>query len=103
LISSNDRELKIISSKDLQDLACVIVGTRPGIIKQSPLIHLFQTEGIPFFVIHTGQHYSPEMDANFFQDLDLPQPNFRVAGVSECTSHAQQTSAMLTGVESHLA
>lgn len=52
----------------------VILGTRPEIIKLSPVLRLLKARNISHFVIHTGQHYSPEMEAVFFRDLNLDQP-----------------------------
>ncbi|MCP4146593.1 MAG: UDP-N-acetylglucosamine 2-epimerase (non-hydrolyzing), partial [bacterium] len=63
---------KILNQKDLTDEIAVVVGTRPGIIKFSPVIRALQKSGHPFFIIHTGQHYSYNMDKQFFEDLKLP-------------------------------
>lgn len=54
----------------------LVFGTRPEIIKLSPLMRACQSQKIPFFMIHTGQHYSPEMDQVFFQELELPTPKY---------------------------
>ena len=50
----------------------VILGTRPEIIKMAPVIRECQRRGLDHFVIHTGQHYSYEMDRVFFEQLELP-------------------------------
>ena len=47
-----------------------IFGTRPEIIKLSPLIPLLDME-FNQILIHTGQHYSYKMDKIFFEDLNL--------------------------------
>ncbi len=57
---------------------CFIYGTRPEIIKLSPLIRLCENEKVPFICIHTGQHYSYEMDEIFFKELQLPNPEYRL-------------------------
>ena len=49
-----------------------ILGTRPEIIKLSTLISLFDRE-FDQVLIHTGQHYSYEMDKIFFEDLLLAE------------------------------
>lgn len=54
-----------------------VLGTRPEIVKLSPVIRLFQKEKRPFYLVHTGQHYSYEMDALFFKELALPEPDFK--------------------------
>jgi UDP-N-acetylglucosamine 2-epimerase len=54
-----------------------IIGTRPEIIKMSPLLQSLN-KSFKHYLIHTGQHYDPELDKNLFQELKLPQPNFRI-------------------------
>ena len=51
-----------------------IVGARPQFVKSAPVSRAFKNAGIQEFVVHTGQHYDPEMSAIFFEELDLPQP-----------------------------
>lgn len=75
----------------------IVLGTRPEIIKCSPLIRLLSREGVPFSVIHTGQHYSYGMDRVFFEDLALPDPEFTLAAGSG--THGSQTGRILAGVE----
>jgi len=36
----------------------IVLGTRPEIIKMSPIIRALEERGIEFFILHTGQHYS---------------------------------------------
>ncbi|MDP3791504.1 MAG: UDP-N-acetylglucosamine 2-epimerase (non-hydrolyzing) [Candidatus Omnitrophota bacterium] len=59
-------------------LLTFILGTRPEIIKLSPLIRLCQKRRIPFNIIHSGQHYSYDMDRVFFKELGLPKPDYRL-------------------------
>jgi UDP-N-acetylglucosamine 2-epimerase (non-hydrolysing) len=75
----------------------IILGTRPEIIKMSPIIRSCEREGVNFFVLHTGQHYSYEMDRVFFEELGLPAPEVNLDIGSK--SHAEQTGAIMTGVE----
>ncbi|OGF63332.1 UDP-N-acetylglucosamine 2-epimerase [Candidatus Giovannonibacteria bacterium RIFCSPHIGHO2_01_FULL_45_33] len=56
----------------------IILGTRPEIIKMSPVIHECIKKNVPFFILHTGQHYSPNMDSVFFKDLGLPKPKYNL-------------------------
>ncbi len=51
-----------------------VLGTRPEIVKFSPLLPLLDKTG-NHTLIHTGQHYDPRLDSQFFQDLDLKQPS----------------------------
>jgi UDP-N-acetylglucosamine 2-epimerase (non-hydrolysing) len=55
-------------------MIAVILGTRPELIKCAPVILEAQRRGIPVGIIHTGQHYTPELDDIFFTELNLPKP-----------------------------
>lgn len=78
-------------------MLAIILGTRPEIIKMSPIIRSCERHGVDFFVLHTGQHYSYEMDRVFFEELGLPAPAFNLDVGSG--SHAVQTGAILAGTE----
>jgi UDP-N-acetylglucosamine 2-epimerase (non-hydrolysing) len=80
---------------------CIILGTRPEIIKMSPIIRKCVANGLDYFMVHTGQHYSYEMDRIFFEELHLPQPSFNLDVGSG--SHGKQTGRMLAGIEEILA
>jgi len=75
----------------------IVLGTRPEIIKMSPIIRSCQKKGVDFFVLHTGQHYSYGMDRVFFEELGLPAPDFNLDVGSK--SHAEQTGLIMTGIE----
>jgi len=53
-----------------QKLFCIALGTRPEIIKMAPLIWECEKRNLNYFILHTGQHYSDEMDAVFFRNLN---------------------------------
>jgi UDP-N-acetylglucosamine 2-epimerase (non-hydrolysing) len=78
----------------------IVLGTRPEIIKFSPIIRELQKERIPVLLIHTGQHYSYELDRIFFEELRLPTPHYNLDVGSG--NHAVQTAKMLTGLETIL-
>lgn len=75
---------------------CFILGTRPEIIKLSPLIRVAQERRLDFTIVHTNQHYSASMDAIFFQELELPKPNFNLNIGSG--DHSSQTGKMLVSL-----
>ncbi len=75
----------------------VILGTRPEITKLAPLIKVFQKKQIDFFVLHTGQHYSFNLDKVFFEQLELPRPRYNLDAGSG--THAEETGKMLIGIE----
>jgi UDP-N-acetylglucosamine 2-epimerase (non-hydrolysing) len=74
-----------------------IIGTRPEIIKMSPLIDEVDKRGIDYILIHTGQHYDFEMSQQFFMDLELREPDYNI-GVGS-NSHGKQTATMMEGIE----
>jgi UDP-N-acetylglucosamine 2-epimerase (non-hydrolysing) len=81
-------------------LATFILGTRPEIIKLSPLIRLCRKKRIPFNVIHSGQHYSYAMDSVFFKELDLPKPDYRLNIRSKAPyMQGEHTGRMLIEIE----
>ncbi|MDP3565227.1 MAG: UDP-N-acetylglucosamine 2-epimerase, partial [Methanoregula sp.] len=75
----------------------IILGTRPEIIKMSPVIRACQRAGTDYSVLHTGQHYSYDMDRIFFEELELPAPDYNLDVGSG--SHAEQTGKIMTGIE----
>ena len=75
----------------------IIVGTRPEIIKMSPIIRKCERLGSDYFILHTGQHYSYNMDRVFFEQLELPDVKYNLDVGSG--SHAEQTAKMLIGIE----
>lgn len=75
----------------------VILGTRPEIIKLSPVIRALERAGVPHGVVHTGQHYSKELDSVFFDELGLPEPRYNL-GIGS-GSHGAQTGRMLAAIE----
>jgi len=83
----------------------IIAGTRPNFIKVASLIHAYKRHAIEkvsrIRFIHTGQHFDNNMSGSFFEDLDLPEPdyNFDVRG----GTHAVQTSNIMMAYEELLA
>jgi UDP-N-acetylglucosamine 2-epimerase (non-hydrolysing) len=74
----------------------VFLGTRPEIIKLSPLVPHLQ-EAFDLVLVHSGQHYSYRLDAIFFEELQLPAANYTLNVGSG--SHGQQTGRMLMEME----
>ncbi|RMG29228.1 MAG: UDP-N-acetylglucosamine 2-epimerase (non-hydrolyzing) [Gammaproteobacteria bacterium] len=76
----------------------LIAAARPNFMKVAPLYHALK--GAPWaevVLVHTGQHYDPNMSAAFFRDLDLPEPDIHL-GVGSGT-HAEQTAGVLVAYE----
>jgi UDP-N-acetylglucosamine 2-epimerase len=82
-----------------------IVGARPQFIKAASVsraIHRAQKKKrhIEEVLVHTGQHYDILMDKIFFEELNLPKPDFHL-GVGS-GSHGKQTGMMIERIESVL-
>ncbi|MBN2238509.1 MAG: UDP-N-acetylglucosamine 2-epimerase (non-hydrolyzing) [Dehalococcoidales bacterium] len=75
----------------------IILGTRPEIIKMAPIIREVDIRDIEYFVIHTGQHYSYNLDGVFFEKLRLELPSYNIEAGSG--TQATQTARILEGVE----
>lgn len=75
----------------------IILGTRPEIIKLTPLIRECDTMDVEYSLIHTGQHYSDTLDSVFFDQLQLPEPEYNLQTGSN--TQGQQTGEMLIRVE----
>ncbi len=57
---------------------CIVLGTRPEIIKMASLIRECERRKLDFFILHTGQHYSKELDEQIFDDLELPKSRYNL-------------------------
>lgn len=81
-----------------------IVGARPQFIKAAAVSRAITRHNasspescIVEKIIHTGQHYDDNMSKTFFDELDIPQPDYNL-GVGSGT-HAEQTAGMLEPIE----
>ncbi|WKZ71092.1 MAG: UDP-N-acetylglucosamine 2-epimerase (non-hydrolyzing) [Melioribacteraceae bacterium] len=86
-----------------------VVGARPNFMKVAPLHRAFKNisnltshisnlkTDISHLICHTGQHYDEKMSKVFFDDLELPQPDFYL-GVGS-GSHAEQTAKIMIEFE----
>lgn len=75
----------------------IILGTRPEIIKMAPIIRFCENYNKEYFVIHTNQHYSENMDKIFFDELELVQPKYNL-GIGS-GSHGEMTGRMMIEIE----
>jgi UDP-N-acetylglucosamine 2-epimerase (non-hydrolysing) len=80
----------------------LVAGARPNFMKVAPLVRALERSGrLRPRLVHTGQHYDPEMSRLFFEELRLPQPE-RYLDVGSA-SHAQQTARVMERLEPLLA
>lgn len=76
----------------------LVAGARPNFMKVAPLVSkLKRCPDVQVILVHTGQHYDPEMSDAFFQDLELPKPDVFL-GVGS-GSHAEQTAKIMVAFE----
>lgn len=78
----------------------LVAGTRPNFMKVAPVWRALHARRVAARLIHTGQHFDAAMSDVFFRDLGMPEPGVRL----NCGggSHAEQTAAVLVGVEKAL-
>lgn len=77
-----------------------IIGARPQIIKAAALSRAIGTkfhDQIEEIIVHTGQHYDENMSEVFFEELEIPKPDYNL-GVGSA-SHGVQTARMIEGIE----
>ncbi len=75
-----------------------VVGARPNFMKVSPIHKAFmQSDQIESLIVHTGQHYDAKMSDIFFNQLELPKPNYFL-GVGG-GSHTHQTANIMLKFE----
>jgi UDP-N-acetylglucosamine 2-epimerase (non-hydrolysing) len=74
-----------------------VVGARPNFMKAAPVIAAFREHGVRQTLVHTGQHYDAFMSDIFFQQLEIPEPDFNLA--VGAGSHAVQTAEIMMRFE----
>ncbi len=82
----------------------LVAGARPNFMKIAPLVHVIHQKNqknkrnqIDYKLVHTGQHYDYEMSKVFFDELDIPEPDYFL-NVGSGT-HAEQTAKIMTVFE----
>lgn len=74
-----------------------VVGARPQFIKAKPIIDELAKSKARHILVHTGQHYDYKMSKVFFEELNIPEPDYNL-GVGSDTP-GKQTAAMMERVE----
>lgn len=81
----------------------LIAGARPNFMKIAPIIHgigqseAYQNQKLSFRLVHTGQHYDKNMSAQFFSQLQIPQPDVNLGAGGG--TQAEQTAKIMLGYE----
>lgn len=81
----------------------LVAGARPNFMKIAPIVRALAAASaagardISWKIVHTGQHYDHEMSKVFFDELEIPEPDFHL----ECGSgsHAEQTARVMVAFE----
>ncbi len=79
----------------------IIAGARPNFMKIGPIVHAINKHNsknpakkVEFRLIHTGQHYDKKMSDDFFEQLNIPQPDINL-GVGSGTAAWQTGNIMM--------
>ena len=75
-----------------------VLGARPQFIKAASLSDALRQSGWEELLVHTGQHYDPELSDIFFEELNLPSPDYhlKISG----GGHGNMVGRMLIELES---
>lgn len=78
-----------------------VIGARPQFIKAAVVSRLIRNDkysaNIEEILVHTGQHYDQNMSEIFFEEMEIPKPDYNLEVGS--LSHGAMTSAMLEKIE----
>ena len=74
-----------------------IIGARPQFVKAAVFRKHCDENGVEEILLHTGQHYDPEMSTKIFEDLDVRKPD--ISHNLTARSHGGMTGEILEHVE----
>jgi UDP-GlcNAc3NAcA epimerase len=74
-----------------------ILGARPQFIKAAVVSRAVKNSGIKEIIVHTGQHFDKEMSDIFFEEMEIPRPNYTL-NINNL-SHGAMTGRMLEKIE----
>jgi UDP-GlcNAc3NAcA epimerase len=75
-----------------------IVGARPQFVKAAVVSREIRNfPDIKEIIVHTGQHFDKNMSEIFFEEMDIPKPDYNLEINS--LSHGAMTGRMLEGIE----
>ena len=77
-----------------------IVGARPQFMKLAPLFQEIKNRRIDQSILHTGQHFDHQMSSVFFNELNIPEPDYNLNINS--LSHGSMTGRMIEQIENIL-
>src|SRR5882672_2111356 len=74
-----------------------VIGARPQFIKAATVSRELRKSGIHEVVVHTGQHFDHNMSQVFFDEMDIPHPDYNLEISS--LSHGAMTGRMMEKIE----
>ncbi len=77
-----------------------VVGARPQFIKAAAVSRRFKEVGIDEVLVHTGQHFDRNMSEVFFQEMEIPKPQYNLDIHS--LTHGAMTGRMMEHIETVL-
>jgi UDP-GlcNAc3NAcA epimerase len=77
---------------------CTIIGARPQFVKAAVVSRALRSiPGVREVLIHTGQHFDANMSQVFFDEMEIPKPDYNL-GIGGGT-HGQNTGRMIEKIE----
>lgn len=78
-----------------------VIGARPQFIKAAAVSRAIKALGeIQECIVHTGQHFDSNMSSIFFEEMDIPKPDYHLEINS--LSHGAMTGRMIEKIENVL-
>ena len=74
-----------------------VIGARPQFIKAATVSRELKKAGIHEVIVHTGQHFDDNMSKVFFDEMEIPQPNYNLEISS--LNHGAMTGRMMEKIE----
>lgn len=74
-----------------------VIGARPQFIKTAALSRELKIRNCSEIIVHTGQHYDPNMSEVFFEELKISSPKYQLEIKS--SKHGEMTGMMLSEIE----
>ena len=77
-----------------------VIGARPQFIKAASVSRALKASGVNEIIIHTGQHYDRNMSEVFFEEMEIPKPDYNL-DINDL-GHGAMTGRMLEKIEAIL-
>lgn len=95
--AQTERDIAHCGVISLAKTVMTVVGARPQFIKAAPLSQALRAAGLSEILVHTGQHFDELMSDVFFDELDIPKPQYNLQINS--LGHGAMTGRMLEALE----